>query len=264
MFRVIDNDLDIDCTFATIRIHVRSCVNAAALPLHILETNFTAQVIEVVRAFPSPAATFPRVWTNHKRITGIDLDFGRLVPAAIVNLGIRNDRACFARAASCIFNDHRNDGLFAYSNRNRFVCDINISIIFECSRERKAVDFSLLAYCRELAQVKRVFCIARARIQHHEHKRTVFADGGKRIAVIAIDKARTWTNRSAKCSVHVESRCIRERLLFVICGNRAPVLGRVRKLPINPGVCVHVAEVMQNHIRHPKRNVEVATAMERS
>ena len=89
------------------------------------------------------------------------------------------------------------------------------------------MDFGLLANRCELAQVKRVLCIARACIEHHEHKRTVFANGGKRVAVVAIDKTRTRSNSTAKRSMHIESRRIRECLLFMVNSNGAPVLGRV-------------------------------------
>ena len=79
----------------------------------------------------------------------------------------------------------------------------------------------------KLAQVECVLCIARACIQHHEHERAIFANGGKRVAVVAIDKTRTRSNSTAKRSMHIESRRIRECLLFMVNSNGAPVLGRV-------------------------------------
>ena len=181
-----------------------------------------------------------------------------------MNFGIRNDRTSFAYTTGCIFNDHRNDGLGTRCDRNCIVRNVNIRIGFERCRERKAVDFGLLANRCELAQVKRVFCIARACIQHHEHERAIFANGSKRVAVVAIDKTRTRSNSTAKRSMHIESRRIRECLLFMVNSNGAPIFSRVRKLPIDPSARMHIAEVMQNHIRHPKRNIETSTAVERS
>ena len=64
--------------------------------------------------------------------------------------------------------------------------------------------------------------------------------------------------------MHVVTRIRAESLLAVVQREATPVLSRVANLPVHPGARLHVAQVSQNHARHPERNVLVAALVKRA
>ena len=50
----------------------------------------------------------------------------------------------------------------------------------------------------------------------------------------------------------------------MVCFDRTPILGRVGNLPIHPSFGLHVAQVLDNHIRHPQGDMFVTALAQRT
>ena len=177
---------------------------------------------------------------------------------------VRNDGIRLAGATLGTVNHHRGNRVGLRRHRERLARNRDVGLLGQTAGQLEPHHLRARANLHELAQVEAVLHVARAAVAHDKHQGAVRAERRERIAVVTIDNAGPRTDVAAECGVHVVARVRRKSLLAVVEREAAPVLGRVANLPVYPRFRMHVAQVLDNHVCHPERDMFVAALAKRA